>query len=329
LAKYDIYGVGSALVDTEVKVSNDFLTETGISKGLMTLVDRSHQLKILDRLNSQEMVQKCGGSACNSVVAAASLGATAFFSGRIGNDADGDLYIGDLNDLGISYHGERASEGATGQCLVMITPDAERTMNTCLGASEQLSFEDINTEALQQSEWLYIEGYLLTDQSRAEVIQRTVAFAKANSIKVALSLSDPFVVASCGDVIHSIIGDGIDLLFCNRDEAMAFTSADNIEDAADDIKRLSKGFAITDGASGALVFDGDDIFHSPGVKTLAVDTNGAGDMFAGAFLYAVVGGHGFHKAGELANYCAAQVVKMFGPRLESDQLVNVKREFGL
>ena len=329
MAKYDIYAVGSALVDTEINVLDKFLVEASISKGLMTLVDRPRQLELLRRLRSLEMAQTCGGSACNSVVAAATLGATTFFSGRVGNDCDGDLYIGDLSELGIGFHGTRTSDTATGQCLVMVTPDAERTMNTFLGASEQLAYTDIDKNALKQSEWLYIEGYLLTDKDRAEVILRTTAFARANKIKVALSLSDPFVVASCRDVLQELIDDGIDLLFCNRDEALAYTGADNINSAAQEIKPFSEGFAITDGASGALVCDGRDIFHLPGIETRAIDTNGAGDMFAGAFLYSIVRGYGFDKAAEFANYCAAKVVMIFGPRLDRDQLVAIKKKFNL
>ena len=211
----------------------------------------------------------------------------------------------------------------------MVTPDAERTMNTFLGASEQLAYTDIDKNALKQSDWLYIEGYLLTDKDRAEVILKTTAFARTNKIKVALSLSDPFVVASCRDVLQELIDDGIDLLFCNRDEALAYTCADNINSAAQEIKQFSKGFAITDGASGALVCDGRDIFHLPGIETRAIDTNGAGDMFAVAFLYSIVRGYGFDKAAEFANYCAAKVVMIFGPRLDRDQLLAIKKKFNL
>ena len=329
MAKYDIYAIGSALVDTEVKVSDKFLQDTLIDKGLMTLVDRPRQCDLLRRLDQCDMVQKSGGSACNSLVAAASLGAATFFSGRVGDDADGDLYISDLSDLGVDFSGTRASNTATGQCLVMVTPDAERTMNTCLGASEGLSDKDIDECALMQSKWLYIEGYLLTDKSRANVILKAVAFAKANKIKVALSLSDPFVVATCGEQMRTLIGDGIDLLFCNKAEAFSFTGADNIDDAADAIKFMSECFAITDGPLGALIYDGSDIFWSPGVKSQAVDTNGAGDMFAGVFLYSIVFGYTFDKAAALANNCAAKVVTVFGPRLERDQLISIKQRFNV
>jgi len=329
LAKYDIYAIGSALMDTEVKVSDKFLQDALIDKGLMTLVDRPRQSDLLRRLEQCEMVQKPGGSACNSVVAAADLGAATFFSGRVGNDADGDLYISDLSGLGVGFSGTRSSNAGTGQCLVMVTPDAERTMNTFLGASEQLSDKDLDKHALMQSKWLYIEGYLLTDKNRANVILKTVAFAKANKIKVALSLSDPFVVATCAEEIRALIGDGIDLLFCNKAEAFAFTGADNIDDAADAIKLSCECFAITDGPLGALIYDGSDIFRSPGVKSQVVDTNGAGDMFAGVFLYSMVFGYAYDKAAALANNCAAKVVMVFGPRLQRDQLISIKQRFNI
>jgi len=331
MKKYDVYGIGAALVDTEVEVSDAFLASAQIDKGVMTLVDEARQSELLAALASENthMLRKCGGSVCNSVVAASSLGAKTFFSGKVADDADGQLYINDLQDAGVAFHSAGQESGITGKCLVMVTEDAERTMNTFLGASEALSSREIDQAALVDSEWFYVEGYLVTDEARTQATKAAVETAKANNVKVAISLSDPFVVAVFGDALRQVIGGGVDLIFCNKDEAMAFTGTESLEAAAESLKQVTKTFAITDGANGAITFDGHTMNQSKGVEARAIDTNGAGDMFAGAFLYAITSGKGYAWAAGLANDCAARVVAQFGPRLESSEFEVIKAKFGL
>mgnify|MGYP003685797959 CR=1 FL=1 len=331
MASYNIYGVGAALVDTEIQVSDSFLASAQIDKGVMTLVDESRQSELLAALASENthMLRKCGGSVCNSVVAASSLGAKVFFSGKVADDSDGQLYISDLQDAGVDFHAAGQESGITGKCLVMVTDDAERTMNTFLGASEALSVREIDQAALVDSEWFYVEGYLVTDEARTLATKIAVETAKANNVKVAISLSDPFVVAVFGDALREVIGGGVDLIFCNKDEAMAFTGTDTLEAAAEALKRYTKTFAITDGANGAITFDGHTMNQSKGVEAKAIDTNGAGDMFAGAFLYAITSGKSYAWAANLANDCAARVVAQFGPRLESSEFDVIKAKFGI
>jgi sugar/nucleoside kinase (ribokinase family) len=331
MAKYNIYGIGAALVDTEVEVSDGFLAAANIDKGVMTLVDEQRQTELLAALASENthMLRKCGGSVCNSVVAASSLGAKTFFSGKVADDADGGLYINDLQHAGVDFHGAGQESGITGKCLVMVTEDAERTMNTFLGASEALSAREIDQAALVDSEWFYVEGYLVTDEARTLATKAAVETAKANNVKVAISLSDPFVVAVFGDALRQVIGGGVDLIFCNKDEAMAFTGTESLEAAAEALKQYTKTFAITDGANGAITFDGHTMNQSKGVEAKAIDTNGAGDMFAGAFLYAITSGKRYAWAADLANDCAARVVAQFGPRLEASEFDVIKAQFGI
>jgi sugar/nucleoside kinase (ribokinase family) len=331
MATYNIYGIGAALVDTEVEVSDAFLASAQIDKGVMTLVDEPRQTELLEALASENthMLRKCGGSVCNSVVAASSLGAKTFFSGKVADDSDGGLYIDDLNDAGVAFHSAGQESGITGKCLVMVTDDAERTMNTFLGASEALSAREIDQAALIDSEWFYVEGYLVTDEARTLATKIAAETAKANNVKVAISLSDPFVVAVFGDALRQVIGGGVDLIFCNKDEAMAFTGTDTLEAAAEGLKQYTKTFAITDGANVAITFDGHTMNQSKGVEAKAIDTNGAGDMFAGAFLYAITSGKSYAWAASLANDCAARVVAQFGPRLEASEFNAIKAKFGL
>jgi len=240
MARYDIYGIGGALVDTEVEVSDKFLADARIDKGVMTLVDEPRQRQLLQALSSEDLtlLKKCGGSVCNSVVAASSLGSKAFFSGKVADDADGELYVSDLKRAGVDFHSAGQDPGTTGKCLVMVTEDAERTMNTFLGASDTLSAKEIDYDALKDSEWFYVEGYLVTDKERTKATRQAVEFAKEQGAKIAISLSDPFVVDVFGDALREVMGSGVDLVFCNKDEALAFTGSDNLDSAIEKLKMI-------------------------------------------------------------------------------------------
>ena len=326
MSDYDIYAIGAALVDTEVEVADSFLIEHSIDKGVMTLVEQPRQAQLVNSLNQNgsKLLKQSGGSACNSVVAASQLGSKAYFGGKIADDDDGRLYADDLTQAGVSHAFSPTAHGVTGKCLVMVTSDAERTMNTYLGVSDEFAETEINQSALAKSEWFYVEGYLQTDDHRTAVVKSAVEFAKQQGVKIGLSLSDPFVAQLFADNLKSVIGDGVDLIFCNKDEALAFTGADAIEQAAETLKSHTKTFVITDGANGATVFDGDSLAQVPAVKAKAIDTNGAGDMFAGAFLYAITSGKSYLKAAQLANQAAAKVVERFGPRLENADFDSLK-----
>ena len=326
MPNYDIYAIGAALVDTEVEVTDSFLIEHSIDKGVMTLVEQPRQAQLVNSLNQNgsRLLKQSGGSACNSVVAASQLGSKAYFGGKIADDDDGRLYADDLTQAGVSHAFLPTDHGVTGKCLVMVTSDAERTMNTYLGVSDEFAETEINQSALAKSEWLYVEGYLQTDDHRTAVVVSAVEFAKQQGVKVGLSLSDPFVAQLFSGNLKSVIGDGVDLIFCNKDEALAFTAADSIDQAAKELKAYAATFVITDGANGATVFDGDNLLNVPGVKAKAIDTNGAGDMFAGTFLYAITSGANYQRAAELANQAAAKVVERFGPRLDKADFDSLK-----
>jgi len=331
MKKYQIYGIGAALVDTEVVVTDAFLSAHKIDKGLMTLVDEERQFHLLSALDSHSFHVKrsCGGSACNSIVAASSFGSKTFYSGKVADDDDGKFFVDDLQAVGVDFQNAEASSGVTGKCLVMVTDDAERTMNTFLGANLDLTFNEVDETALINSDWLYLEGYLVTDDTRTDVAVKAMECAKANQVKTSLSLSDPFVVQVFEDNLRKLIGDGVDLLFCNSDEARSFTKTHNTEDAAVLLKKYAKTFVITRGAGGSLSYDGTDLVQTPGVTANAVDTNGAGDMFAGAFLYAINAGHSYAWAAKFANEASARVVSQFGPRIDSLEYKQIKHLFNI
>lgn len=328
--QYHIYGIGAALVDTEITLTDADLTTMAVAKGVMTLVDEARQHQLIDYLKNHLVAshKASGGSAANSIIAAGYFGSNNFYSCKVANDENGQFYLDDIKAAGVTTPSHIVPPaGITGKCLVMITPDAERTMNTFLGISETLSVNELDAAAIAQSHYVYIEGYLVTSPTgRAAAIELRKQ-AEANDTRTALSLSDPAMVQFFRDGLVEMIGNGVDLIFCNKDEAIGFTQTKNIEEASEALKKYCKQFAITCGGDGALVFDGNQLIQVPGTPTTAVDTNGAGDMFAGAFLHAINHGKNFQTAAEFANKAAAKVVAQFGPRLKAEQHEELKRGF--
>ncbi|MFT5082967.1 MAG: sugar/nucleoside kinase (ribokinase family) [Lentisphaeria bacterium] len=322
MIKYDIYGIGAALVDTEIAVSDQNLRDFGVDKGIMTLVDEPRQQQLLDLLSEHMTSSKLasGGSAANSVIAASYFGASTFYSCRVADDELGKFYLNDLAAARVDVHASNGSaQGMTGKCLVMITPDAERTMNTFLGISENLSVDDIDIAAVQQSALVYIEGYQVTSATGKPAAIWLKQTADLHNVKTAVSLSDPAIVEHFHSGLQEIIGDGVDILFCNEQEALNFTKSQSLETAAEALKSCARTFAITLGSKGALIFDGEKQFNVDAHRVKAVDSNGAGDMFAGAFLYGISQGQSYQTAATLAVKAAAQVVSQFGPRLKAEQ----------
>ncbi|WP_039915593.1 adenosine kinase [Cellvibrio mixtus] len=327
---YHIYGIGAALVDTEITLTDADLTTMAVAKGVMTLVDEARQHQLIDYLKNHLVAshKASGGSAANSIIAASYFGSRNFYSCKVANDENGQFYLDDIKAAGVTTPSHLVPPaGITGKCLVMITPDAERTMNTFLGISETLSVSELDINAIAQSHYVYIEGYLVTSPTgRAAAIELRKQ-AEANNTRTALSLSDPAMVQFFRDGLIEMIGNGVDLIFCNKDEAIGFTQTQNIEEASEALKKYCKQFAITCGGDGALVFDGKELIQVAGTPTKAVDTNGAGDMFAGAFLHAINHGKNFKTAAEFANKAAAKVVAQFGPRLKAEQHEELKQGF--
>ncbi|WP_372749723.1 adenosine kinase [Litorivivens sp.] len=318
MRKYHVYGLGAALVDTEIEVSDQDLTMLGVDKGVMTLVDRERQETILNTLEGHliHAKQASGGSAANSIIAASYFGAKTFYSCKVADDALGEFYMNDLRAAGVdANYSQKSVEGVTGTCLVMITPDAERSMNTYLGISETLSASELHHAALKDSEYLYMEGYLVTSPTGRAAAIEAREMAQANGVKTALSFSDPGMVEFFRDGLQEMLGGGVDMIFCNQDEALGWAQSSTLNDAVAALKKVARTFAITLGAKGALVFDGEQLIEIEPRAVSAVDTNGAGDMFAGAFLYGITNGLNFADAGRLASISAAEVVSNYGPRL--------------
>lgn len=320
--RYHVYGLGAALVDTEIEVLDHDLDALAIEKGVMTLVDENRQAQLLDHLDNRLVHSKraSGGSAANTIIAIAQFGGSTFYSCKVANDDNGHFYLHDMKAAGVDCHFDKQRDGGiTGKCLVLITPDAERTMNTFLGISETLSEHDLAPDAIAASEYVYLEGYLVTSPTGRAAAIRAREIAEQNGVKTALSFSDPGIVAHFRDGLREMIGERIDLLFCNQHEALSWAQTDNLDEAIAALKLIARSFAITLGAEGALVFDGSTQHRIAAHAVQAIDSNGAGDMFAGAFLYGITQGHDFAAAGKLASLASATVVSDYGPRLKKAQ----------
>lgn len=315
MEKYHVYGIGNALVDEEVEVSDDFLNKFEIEKGTMTLVEEDRLLDLHKELGGHSR-RACGGSAANTVIAVSQFGGKSYYSCKVANDDMGAFYKDNLAENGVFSNLDKGLEsGTTGKCLVMVTPDAERTMNTFLGITTNFSDKELREEEIAKSEYLYIEGYLVASPTGKAAAIKARKFAESKGVKTSLTLSDPNMVEFFKEGLLEMAGDKVDLLFCNEHEAKLFTGKEDLDQVKEELKKYCDSFAITLGAKGSLLYDGKEFISIPTEPIKAVDSNGAGDMYAGAFLYMITHGHSFAEAGTFASKAAAKVVSQFGPRL--------------
>ncbi|QCK13909.1 adenosine kinase [Mangrovivirga cuniculi] len=326
--KYDVFGMGNALVDFEFEVDDTFFVDNGIQKGLMTLVDEERQNFLMNVLHNIPAKKQCGGSAANTVIALSQFGGKGYYSCKVAGDETGNFYAEDLNENGVDSNldHQEQPDGITGKCLVMISPDAERTMNTFLGITAEYDSSRINEEALANSEYLYIEGYLITGPDSRKAIKHAMSLARKHDTKIAITFSDPGIIAGFKDFFMELLDEPVDMLFCNEAEALSFTSTDNIIEAREALKPFAKNFAITQGKNGAIIYDGLTYIDIEPYPVDAINTNGAGDMFAGAFLYGLTQNHGFAQSGIFATYASSQIVTVMGPRLEMSHAREVSRK---
>ncbi|MBF0625324.1 MAG: adenosine kinase [Magnetococcales bacterium] len=319
MSDYDVYGIGHALVDMELEVDDAFLQRMGLTKGTMTLVDQARQEELLDALAGREAKRSCGGSGANTLIGLAQFGGRAFHSFKVAGDEPGAFYARDMAANGVDNRPGPPGSGVTGRCLVLITPDAERTMCTHLGISEQFAVADLSPPHLARAEYLYVEGYLVSSPVTLAAARAALALARERGIKTALTFSDTSMIRFFREGMESLVAGGLDLIFCNEGEALAFSGADTLEEAQRFLTRKAQGVAITLGGRGAWVHDGREGITVAGTPVKPVDTNGAGDLFAGAFLHGITHGRSFAAAAALGNRAAARLVTQFGARLAPGQ----------
>ncbi len=311
---YDVYGVGNSLVDIQAKIDESLLTRLEFAKGIMTLVDESTQTRVLSALNGASISRCAGGSAANTIAGLADFGGRGAYAGKLGRDDLGDFWLKDMRDLGVRIEVPQTN-GQTGTCVCLITDDAQRTMLTHLGLSSTLGPDDISESEIKQSKYVYIEGYLFTGDSTKAAALKAIDLAKKHGVKVAFTVSDPFLININRDLFWELIAGPVDLLFCNLEEARSLTGLVDPIDCAQKIHSHAADVALTLGGDGSLLMHDGKTTPIEGVPVTAVDTTGAGDMYAAGVLYGITNGLTWQQAGHLASHAAARVVAQMGARL--------------
>lgn len=329
MKNYNVYAIGNALVDIEYHTSPEKLLELAIEKGVMTLIDEPTQNDLIKRLGDSHESMACGGSAANTIIGLAQFGANVHYDCHVANDMSGQFFARDLqaSNVDSNLKLDDSYAGVTGKCLVFVTPDADRTMNTFLGASIELNSTNIDESAIQNADYVYLEGYLVTSEGTKQAAITASELGKRYHKKIAITLSDPNMVTFFRDGMLEMIGEGVDMLFANEEEACGLAQTQDLQEAISFIKSHAVTFAITRGKQGAILFDGENLIEIAGHTVNAIDTLGAGDLFAGAFLFGLSEGMSFQQCGDLASLASSRIVTQFGPRLDTNETKAILAEF--
>ncbi|SMY06209.1 adenosine kinase [Flavimaricola marinus] len=318
MKKFQIVGIGNAMVDVLARADEDFLGEAGIEKGIMQLIDMDRAVDLYSRIGPAKEIS--GGSAANTIAGIAHLGGKTAYVGKVKDDQLGAIFAHDLRAQGAVYETRMAPKDApqeTGRCIVLVTPDGERSMNTYLGVTEFLEPSDIDPAMMAEADWIYLEGYRFDGPESHAAFAKAIEACKGAGGRVSLTLSDPFCVSRHKDAFRAMIQSDVDLLFCNRSELMAMYGGDfetALATAASELEIL----ACTDSENGAHILSGGERWHAPAVPTDIVDATGAGDLFAGAFLWALAEGHDLETCGRMGCVAASEVISHIGARPEAD-----------
>ena len=314
-SSYDVYGVGNSLVDIQVRIDDSVLAGLNFPKGIMTLVDEPTQTRVLRSIEGGKINRCAGGSAANTIAGLVDFGGRAAYAGKTGRDELGEFWLTDMRKLGVTIEVPQV-QGQTGACVVLITADAQRTMLTHLGLSATLGSADISEAEILKSKYVYIEGYLFAGDSTKAAAMKAIELAKKHGVKVAFTVSDPFLIDMHRDLFWQLIQGPVDLLFCNLEEARSLTGLVDPVDCAQKIHLHAADVALTLGADGSLLMHDGKTSPIEGVTTDAIDTTGAGDMYAAGILYGITNGLNWKQAGHLASHAAARVVAQMGARLQ-------------
>jgi len=334
MKKFDVYAIGNALVDSEYQVSEALLQQSGVEKRHMTLIDSTRRAELLQHMHDVPSHRTGGGSAGNTIVAVAQFGGKAFYSCRVAEDELGAFYTQDLAHHGVATNlsHTRAPHGQTGICMVMVTPDAERSMSTFLGATADLDHTSLHPQDIERSRVYYMEGYLAASPTGVDAALQGRAIAHRAGVALALTLSDMSMINFCRPGLEAMVGNTeeagrLEYLFCNEEEAQVWCGSQDLEAVCAQISTLARVVCLTRSAKGCIVLEGGQRTEVPAVPVKALDSNGAGDMFAGAFLYAVTQGYSHVQAAALGNRAAARVVSQYGNRLNSEAVAQVMAGF--
>ncbi|AUJ64784.1 adenosine kinase [Aestuarium zhoushanense] len=319
MKKFQVVGIGNAMVDVLTQETEAFLSEAGIEKGIMQLIDMDRAVDLYSRIGAAKEIS--GGSAANTIAGIAHLGGRTAYVGKVKDDQLGAIFAHDLRAQGAVYETKLAPKDAaqeTGRCIVVVTPDGERSMNTYLGVTEFLEPSDIDVDMMADAEWIYLEGYRFDGPDSHAAFAKAINACKGHGGKVSITLSDPFCVERHRDAFRMMIREDVDLLFCNRAEMLSMYQTEDFDAALAQAAKEVSIVACTDSDNGAHILSGSQRWHAPAVPTQIVDATGAGDLFAGAFLWGLTNGHDLETCGRMGCVAASEVISHIGARAESD-----------
>ena len=317
--RFDVVGIGNALVDILARVNDDFLAENRVEKGVMTLIDTARAAELYARMGPATAIS--GGSGANTIAGLAMLGSRAAYVGKVRDDQLGAIFAHDLRAQGAVFETPMASgdhDCETGRCMVLVSPDGERSMNTYLGVSEYLSPSDIDEEMMGRADWLYLEGYRFDGPDSVAAFARAVAACKRGGGRACATLSDPFCVDRHRDAFRRLIRDDLDLLFANEHEVMSLYRTDSLEAALAAVGADVRLAAVTVGPGGAWVIEDGKRTLVPAAPAEVVDATGAGDMFAAGFLHGLTQGREPETCAAMGCVAAGEIIGHIGARPEVD-----------
>ncbi len=316
--RFEVVGIGNAIVDVIAQTDDAFLRENGLNKGTMTLIDAVQAEGLYGLMESA--IESSGGSAANTVVGLAALGGSGAFVGKVRNDQLGGIFRHDIAAMGVAFDTPAASEGPpTARCLIFVTPDAQRTMQTFLGVSAELGPDEIDAGTIADAAVTYLEGYLWDPPAAKAAFQKAARIAHEAGNMVALSLSDPFCVDRHRVDFLELVEGQVDILLANELEIMSLYEVEDFDEALQHVRGHCQVAALTRSEKGSVIISGDEVHvidAAPVEKV--VDTTGAGDLFAAGFLYGLTQGRDLHESGRLGALCAGEVIGHYGARPESD-----------
>lgn len=329
MTKYDVVGIGNALVDVVTRVEDSFLTANDLPKGSMNLMELDRSNALYDQLPPGQEIS--GGSCGNTMAGLAALGGTGAYIGKVRDDQLGQIFRHDIRSIGVAFETTPSTDTApTGKCLVLVSEDAERTMCTYLGAANQLTPADVDPDVIQAAKVVYMEGYLFDreDAKKAFVKAAESAHAGEGGTKVSLSLSDPFCVDRHRQSFRHLVEHHIDILFSNQDELLSLYETDDWDTAVKQVTGHCELACITRGAKGSILISADETVEVPADSVAAVDTTGAGDQYAAGVLYGLTQGLPLEACGRIGSMMGAEVVSHYGARIEADVKAELDRIVG-
>ena len=316
--KVDLTGLGNAIVDIIVNIEDEFLEINNLDKGSMNLINPTESQRLLE--NCKVIKQISGGSSANTVVCLAELGNDVQFIGRVKNDQFGNFFSSDIKKSKTIFNTPPTNKGAsTAHSIILITPDAQRTMCTYLGASIEFEPENIDFSVLKDSKYLYLEGYLWDSELAKNAFLKAAQIAKLSNTKIILSLSDSFCVDRHRESFLELIDKYVDIVFCNESEVLSLLKKDKLATCQGDLSSLCELVVVTLGSNGSLIINNNDLTMINSItKGKVIDTTGAGDIYAGGFIHGLINNCPLKKCGEIASICAGQIITQLGSRSDID-----------